>query len=349
MRGPTPEDDVARNETAEFGQRIAVARREVGLTQRELADRIGVMLGVLEAYETGLADPSPHLDRIAEATGKEALWFLHGDDPEEVVARLQRNAAELARREAALRRQEEELALAGKRVEDRTRGQQENLLAGRELEVKQRQAELQGWARVAARVATELRYALASFERVKHGAGPDAVGTRFGEEDEWAEFESARAEAAEREAALVARERRLAAREEACSRLEQELEQKLEEALERAREHEQRWQREAEAFEELRRVETDLQGREGSLSRAEAELAERVQALEERGAELARQQQDLEEATAAAEHRLAGVREGVQQTMAQLEAQLAQRDLKAGAGADGRRRSLRRRLRRQST
>ena len=340
---------MARNETAEFGQRIAFARREVGLTQRELADRIGVMLGVLEAYETGLADPSPHLDRIAEATGKEALWFLRGDDPEEVVARLQRNAAELARREADLRRKEEELALPGKRAEDRTRGQQENLLAERELEVKQRQAELQGWARVGARVATELRYALASFERLKHGAAPEAVGTSFGRGDEWAEFEPARGEAAEREAALVARERRLAAREEACRRLEQELEQRLEEALERAREHEQRWQRETEAFADLKRVETDLQEREEALSRAETELAERAKELEKGDATLAEHQRELEEARAAAEQRLAGLREGVQQMMAQLEAQLAQRESNPGTRADGRRRSLRRRMRRQST
>jgi DNA-binding XRE family transcriptional regulator len=105
----------------DIGRRIASARRELGLTKRELAERIGVMLGVLDAYENGMADPSPHLDRISSATGKEALWFLRGDPPEQIAARLQRHAAALAKREEMLGRREEELVRAASLNEARLR------------------------------------------------------------------------------------------------------------------------------------------------------------------------------------------------------------------------------------
>jgi transcriptional regulator with XRE-family HTH domain len=346
---------LAKDETAEFGKRIARARRELGLTQRELADRIGVMLGVLEAYETGRADPSPHLDRIAEATGKDALWFLRGEDPEEVVARLQRHAGELAKREAALQRREEELAVARKRTGGRPReldglergrteapediGAEEQALSTREAElepapaevadpksafeaIERREAELAGWAQTADRVATELRQSLATFVRLTEEASKDGAAPT----SERRGLERRAPHTSEREAALLAREERLAAREAACKALELELQQKLEEARERAREREHRWRIETEAFVEFKR--------------AEAELARREQELEERADTLAHHQRELEQARAAVEQRLAGEKEGVRETMAQLEARfIAQL-------ADGPQRTLRSSLRR---
>jgi transcriptional regulator with XRE-family HTH domain len=60
---------------AAVGRRIGQARRELGLTQAELATRIGVTLGILDRYETGRADPSGKLAQIAEVTGRHVSWF----------------------------------------------------------------------------------------------------------------------------------------------------------------------------------------------------------------------------------------------------------------------------------
>jgi DNA-binding XRE family transcriptional regulator len=454
---------MARTEETDLGRRIALARRELGLTQRELADRIGVMLGVLVAYETGMADPSPRLDRIAEATGKDTIWFLRGDDPEEMGARLQLHASELARREAALRRKEDELALAHKRAEERLREldeletrrsetsgdleprqralstreaeleraaselaertsafeaverefkesrlrqaeetrriqaplrEREEVLAEQELE--RRQAELAGWVQTADRVATELQHSLVTLEHLRHKASADRAGAvseraelelraldvvrREKEQKERsaqleasaaalderarkleemrndsAELERARAEAVEREATLSERERELTAREEATAVVAQELTQRLRETRERAQDQEQLAGKEAEAFAELRRIESQLHGRQYAVARKEVELAERAKALEERGTTLEREQRELEDARAEAARRLAGVRDGVRATIAELEAQLAQQDRvtveapsRPGAQAEKSQRSIRDRMRRHT-
>jgi transcriptional regulator with XRE-family HTH domain len=299
---------LAANEPTELGRRIALARRELGLTQRELAERIGVMLGKVDAYETGLADPSPYLDRIAEVTGKNTLWFLHDDDPEEMLARLQRQADELTRREAALRKKEDELDLAHRR--DGRPGDleaREEALRAREAEIERaaaRQAELREWTQTAERVAAELRQSVEEIERMRS--------------------KPSTAERPETASAFAARERRLAAREEAATALERELAQKLNEAVERARDHEQRWRSEMEAFESLRRLESDLQERERSVSRAEAELAAREKALGEGDETLPPEVRALQEAKLEAERRLVALRDGVIGTVAHLEAQMTE-------------------------
>jgi transcriptional regulator with XRE-family HTH domain len=60
---------------AAVGKRIVQARRQLELTQAELAQRIGVSLGTLDRYESGQADASQMLMQIAEATGKPIEWF----------------------------------------------------------------------------------------------------------------------------------------------------------------------------------------------------------------------------------------------------------------------------------
>jgi DNA-binding XRE family transcriptional regulator len=65
----------AYDDRAAVGRRIGQARRELGLTQGELATRIGVTLGILDRYETGKADPSEKLAQIAEITARDVSWF----------------------------------------------------------------------------------------------------------------------------------------------------------------------------------------------------------------------------------------------------------------------------------
>ena len=54
---------------AAVGERIRQARREQGLTQAALAEKIGAPLGLLDRFEHGTADVSKYLDGIAAVTG----------------------------------------------------------------------------------------------------------------------------------------------------------------------------------------------------------------------------------------------------------------------------------------
>jgi chromosome segregation ATPase len=65
----------AYEDSAAVGRRIGEARRDLGLTQADMAARIGVSLALLDRYETGKADPSGKLVRIAEVTGRRVSWF----------------------------------------------------------------------------------------------------------------------------------------------------------------------------------------------------------------------------------------------------------------------------------
>ena len=67
-------------ERARVGQRIARARKEAGLTQKELADRIGVARRSVQGYESGKIAPYRHLNRVAAAVGRSRRWLV-ADDP----------------------------------------------------------------------------------------------------------------------------------------------------------------------------------------------------------------------------------------------------------------------------
>ena len=58
-----------------LGARIAAARRERGLSQKQLASALHVSVWQVERFETGTVSPSTHLDAIAEVTGVRAGWF----------------------------------------------------------------------------------------------------------------------------------------------------------------------------------------------------------------------------------------------------------------------------------
>jgi transcriptional regulator with XRE-family HTH domain len=61
---------------AEVGRRIALARNAAGLTQEELASRLGVTRRSVQGYEAGRVAPFRHLDRLSALLGRSTSWFL---------------------------------------------------------------------------------------------------------------------------------------------------------------------------------------------------------------------------------------------------------------------------------
>lgn len=66
----------------EIGARLKHARLELGLTQEELADLVGVSTRSWQGYEAGDVVPYRHMQKIAEITRKSVAWLIHGDTDE---------------------------------------------------------------------------------------------------------------------------------------------------------------------------------------------------------------------------------------------------------------------------
>jgi DNA-binding XRE family transcriptional regulator len=62
-------------EVGSVGQRIAQARRGLGLTQKNFAERVGISLWMLDRIESGAADAANHLSNIARVTGRSEASF----------------------------------------------------------------------------------------------------------------------------------------------------------------------------------------------------------------------------------------------------------------------------------
>jgi transcriptional regulator with XRE-family HTH domain len=92
------------------GRRITEARLEAGMTKMELAEKLGVPLGLFERYEAGGEDPSPHLGRLAQVTGKPVTWF-RGEAPGEGDASDDDSAAAEAEAEPEVIEPDEEPVL----------------------------------------------------------------------------------------------------------------------------------------------------------------------------------------------------------------------------------------------
>lgn len=91
-------------ETTTFGDRVAGARDASGMSQKQLADRLGVKLATLQAWENDLSEPRANkLQMLAGVTNVSIVWLLegvgdgvadpqeappHGDAIKEVLAEL---------------------------------------------------------------------------------------------------------------------------------------------------------------------------------------------------------------------------------------------------------------------
>jgi transcriptional regulator with XRE-family HTH domain len=80
--------DVA--EQRAIGARIAEARRHAGLTQRQLAQSLGVTVRTVQNYEAGVAVPYRYLRTIEALTHSRPGWILdgkeHGDLADTIAA-----------------------------------------------------------------------------------------------------------------------------------------------------------------------------------------------------------------------------------------------------------------------
>lgn len=79
------------DETATFGDRIAGAREAAGMTQKDLAKRLGVKLGTLRNWEDDLNEPRANkLQMLSGLLNVSLPWLLTGqgdgpDGPEDEV------------------------------------------------------------------------------------------------------------------------------------------------------------------------------------------------------------------------------------------------------------------------
>jgi PAS domain S-box-containing protein len=76
--GPAGEPLAAQTEhdLVATGRRLALARREAGLTQGEVARRLGVTKRSLQGYEAGTVAPYRHLSGLESILGRDRSWFL---------------------------------------------------------------------------------------------------------------------------------------------------------------------------------------------------------------------------------------------------------------------------------
>lgn len=110
---------VQQFEAREIGARIKQARKEMGLTQEELAEITSVSKRSLQDYENGVTLPYRHLRELGKLLGKDVEWFLHGDDEveeEDRLAAIEKELQAVQRELAAVREAqlpvEDALALA---------------------------------------------------------------------------------------------------------------------------------------------------------------------------------------------------------------------------------------------
>jgi transcriptional regulator with XRE-family HTH domain len=72
-------DDWFSEESATFGDRLAAAREGLGLTQSQLASRLGVRLGSVQNWEADRSEPRANkLQMLAGLLNVSIVWLLTG-------------------------------------------------------------------------------------------------------------------------------------------------------------------------------------------------------------------------------------------------------------------------------
>lgn len=80
MDDHTDRQDWYSEDTATFGDRLAAARDAAGLTQKDLAQRVGIKTGTLRNWEDDLSEPRANrLSILAGILGVSLSWLLTGE------------------------------------------------------------------------------------------------------------------------------------------------------------------------------------------------------------------------------------------------------------------------------
>jgi len=74
------EDGWFSNEAATFGDRVAGAREVLGLSQSDLAERLGVKLKTVKTWEEDLAEPRANkLQMLSGILNVSLMWLMTGE------------------------------------------------------------------------------------------------------------------------------------------------------------------------------------------------------------------------------------------------------------------------------
>jgi len=95
-----------------IGRRIAIARKNSGLSQSALATMLSLSPGAVTQWETGRAMLTPEkFQQLAVALHVEPAWLLTGDEPDEVRKAQTVNEAEALRLVRQMKPDEQRRAL----------------------------------------------------------------------------------------------------------------------------------------------------------------------------------------------------------------------------------------------
>jgi transcriptional regulator with XRE-family HTH domain len=112
---------VDRDDQREIGSRIAQARRGGGLTQRELADHLGVTVRTIQNYEAGVAVPYRHLRAIESLGHKRPGWILDGGEDDDLGSTLSSLHNAMERHHEVMQRHLEEMRRHTARMSEQRR------------------------------------------------------------------------------------------------------------------------------------------------------------------------------------------------------------------------------------
>lgn len=80
MTSPAQQASWYSDESATFGDRLSDAREAVGIGQKELAERLGVKLKTVQAWENDVAEPRANkLQMLAGLLNVSIRWLLTGE------------------------------------------------------------------------------------------------------------------------------------------------------------------------------------------------------------------------------------------------------------------------------
>ena len=99
------ENDWYGAESATFGDRLAGAREAAGMSQAQMARRLGVKKATIAAWENDLSEPRANrLSILAGMTNVSVMWLLTGEgEGTDAPHEIEENAPELADIVAELR------------------------------------------------------------------------------------------------------------------------------------------------------------------------------------------------------------------------------------------------------